>query len=128
MTFFERSSLKDCLSKKSWPIVFCINSFAKLSCAGEICVSARRHCRRAGHCGKSLRRNRDDRLNFQPPADLGQSLPHGYFSRPNELAAPFEIVIGEAGYVGLDHQVRRAAPEMAHLVLRDGKGLSDHVE
>jgi hypothetical protein len=81
-----------------------------------------------GYSGTNFRRRWYGRLDFQPSANFRQSLPHGYFAGAYEFTGAFEIVIGEAGYIGLDNQVCRATPEVAHLVLGDSKGLSDYVE
>jgi hypothetical protein len=44
------------------------------------------------------------------------------FAGANEVAGAFEVVVGKAGNVRLDHDVGGPALDVAHLILCDGEG------
>ncbi len=53
---------------------------------------------------------------------------HGHLAYTDQFFSPFEVVIGESGYVGFHHKIGSGSPNAGHGVLRDGEGLSDDVE
>jgi hypothetical protein len=78
--------------------------------AGSGRASIRRHGRRFCHDRTRFGSHIRLRRGGQPSPHCGQRLPHGLLADSNQIFGALEVILGEAGDIGLNDQIRRAPP------------------